>query len=1044
MVRGEMLPNNEKHPVEKQSVWRWLKRVGNFDVRGQSGFEISLWMSLLLILMIGIVAIAQLFLDEIGGQSDQNSLAKVADDLEQSLSSGADYLDGYETTIVIPETVNNKPYSLKLIGSRQGSNSFLELKMKVEDGEDLVEVRKLPSNIKPHSKIIPGEEVSIAKRDGILFVDQKMDNVKLLPTPSFMVLEESYAFYIKADDYVSVNVSDGLRIGKGFRNDGCANSGSSVIVQNDDFISIIACKSGIAQVRIYDSTGSVLRKYDVNVDSPFYFSESLPDFDFTQYTPITPSVLPEGKGDVKDATYFIRPVLPDGLVFNQATRTLQGTPSTSQPKSYYNYTIASPKTVSTSMNFSISVNAVPRFQSFTIDRMKFQQHISVGKVSIPIATGGDGELSYSMRPALPDGLTLNHGFLSGAPTTAQPARFYEYVVTDQDGDQDSITFQIAVDPLSITCKSSTYCSSNGLVEESINHTSTLHPSGLNSGSQSISASGNFLIVGSEKDDSNGMVDSGSVHVFELDSSRNTFVEKVKLYASDKHSNAGFGGSVEIESLTRTDAVLAVGSSSADNGKGAVYVFNYSESSWIQNTKLQPVGLAAGDGFGVSVSISNDRVLVGANGSDNGKGAAYIFKYNETSSGWYSETVLKPADLSTGDGFGSSVSISDGNVVVNAPRKNKVYFFQFSSSSDRWEPAGTAVPDSSFKGSGFGDSISMSLSYTLIGSSNEGRGTGAVYVYEKKDNVWNRSGKLKIGEGKQGDLFGNVVNLRGHIAGVSAPGQGAYYVFTRSEDSWGLWAKLKPHGVVKSSMFGNDASLFWPNVFLSDPGTVGRGSVYRFLIESGQCVKEVSSCGSSCSLGVCVDNNVPTFGNAVVNDMFLEYGRDVSVTLPTAVGGDGTLAYSLEKVLPDGLVFDENSRVLSGNPAQVQKSTAYSYKVKDLDDDTDVLDFAITVVEDKITSFGSQTIPDVVLLKNRRNSKPLPGAVEGDIPFSYTITPSLPTGVSFNSILRLISGTPTQIQDRTTYTYNAADVDGDVDSLNFAITIPPPINGVCGI
>ncbi len=61
---------------------------------------------------------------------------------------------------------------------------------------------------------------------------------------------------------------------------------------------------------------------------------------------------------------------------------------------------------------------------------------------------------------------------------------------------------------------------------------------------------------------------------------------------------------------------------------------------------------AGDSFGVSVSLSGDRVLVGAFLDDDKgavAGAAYVFV--RSGSGWALESKLVPADGAAGDYFG---------------------------------------------------------------------------------------------------------------------------------------------------------------------------------------------------------------------------------------------------------------------------------------------------------------------------------------------------------------------------------------------------------
>ncbi len=82
------------------------------------------------------------------------------------------------------------------------------------------------------------------------------------------------------------------------------------------------------------------------------------------------------------------------------------------------------------------------------------------------------------------------------------------------------------------------------------------------------------------------------------------------------------------------------------------------SSVISETKLTASDGAEDDYFGVSVSISGDTLVVGADfDDDNGddSGSAYVFRYN--GSAWDEGTKLTASDGAKDDYFGVSVSIA---------------------------------------------------------------------------------------------------------------------------------------------------------------------------------------------------------------------------------------------------------------------------------------------------------------------------------------------------------------------------------------------------
>ena len=70
-----------------------------------------------------------------------------------------------------------------------------------------------------------------------------------------------------------------------------------------------------------------------------------------------------------------------------------------------------------------------------------------------------------------------------------------------------------------------------------------------------------------------------------------------------------------------------------------------------------------------------------------------------------------------------------------------------------------------------------------------------------------------------------------------------------------------------------------------------------------------------------------------------------------------------------------------------------------------------------------------------DSETLPAASGGDGVLTYTLTPDLPAGLVFDPATRVLSGTPTEAQAETLYTYTATDSDAALpDSVSLTFTI----------
>jgi hypothetical protein len=147
-----------------------------------------------------------------------------------------------------------------------------------------------------------------------------------------------------------------------------------------------------------------------------------------------------------------------------------------------------------------------------------------------------------------------------------------------------------------------------------------------------------------------------------DAVRTTVGEQAKLRPSDGAAGDYFGYSV---SLSGNRALVgAVGDS--DNGleSGAAYVFAFDGTTWNEQAKLTASDEETGDSFGTAVALLGTRALVGAihNDSD-GIGAAYFFDSNGTT--WTERAKFSAADSTTGDYFGISVSLSGPRALVGA-------------------------------------------------------------------------------------------------------------------------------------------------------------------------------------------------------------------------------------------------------------------------------------------------------------------------------------------------------------------------------------------
>ena len=224
-----------------------------------------------------------------------------------------------------------------------------------------------------------------------------------------------------------------------------------------------------------------------------------------------------------------------------------------------------------------------------------------------------------------------------------------------------------------------------------------------------SISGDTILVGAREDDDDGS-NSGSAYVFERNQpAADQWGEVKKLTASDGAGGDLFGYSVSISGDTVVVGAYGDDDSGADSG--SAYVFERNEpaaNQWSEVKKLTASDGAASDYFGFAVSINGDTVVVGAfyddnaNGSD--AGSAYAFQRDEGGAdNWGEVTKLTASDGAADDYLGVSVFVSGDTIVVGAEgdddkgeTSGSAYVFQISSPEQ--PPSGPpGVPGVSFWG-----------------------------------------------------------------------------------------------------------------------------------------------------------------------------------------------------------------------------------------------------------------------------------------------------------------------------------------------------------
>jgi FG-GAP repeat len=250
-----------------------------------------------------------------------------------------------------------------------------------------------------------------------------------------------------------------------------------------------------------------------------------------------------------------------------------------------------------------------------------------------------------------------------------------------------------------------------------------------------------------------------------------FIQQAKLTVSDGVVDHGFGDSVAISGDT-----VVVGASGDNSGRGAAYVFVKPGSGWANATETAK--LTASDpahAFGHSVAITDDTIVVGAYNASSQPGAAYVFV--KPGSGWANTTEtakLTASDGVAGDFFGYSVGISSDTVVVGAiiaSQQGAAYVFVKPGSG--WANATETAKLTASDGAAFdefGYSVGISSDTVVVGATFDDSQRGSAYVFVKPGSGWanaTETAKLTASDGGTGDQFGLSVAVSGDTVVVGA-------------------------------------------------------------------------------------------------------------------------------------------------------------------------------------------------------------------------------------------------------------------------------------
>ncbi len=724
----------------------------------------------------------------------------------------------------------------------------------------------------------------------------------------------------------------------------------------------------------------------------------------------------------------------------------------------------------------------PSFGGASILGLRLVKNAAMDPVTLPAATGGNGDLSYDILETLPSGLAFDDStrILSGTPTAKQDVSQYTYEVEDADGDTASLPLTIEIVG---KAKDDASFVSYGAVPERMaaDSTATVTVRMLNTGTTTWTsdryklgsqAPKNNTTWGMKRVPLSSAVPPNGEALFEFEitapSSADGYKFRWRMLRKEQGSAAErFGGktelrTIEVEALSFGDATIA-------------------DQKWTVGEPIEPVVLPEASGTSGVLSYALTPVLPAGVSLDGS---------TQTLSGTPTEVQAETEYTYTAtDENGNSASLTFNIEVVAAP-VDDASFVSWSGVPSKMAVGSTATVTVTMENVGT-TTWTKSLHYRLGSESprdNETWGVNRAYLPGSDD------APVEV-------LPNGTVEFTFEITAPSTVGSYAFeWRMVRNGVSWFGSSTGSVMIEVEDPSFGDEVIV--DQTYVKDipiepvvlPAASGSGGALSYAVtpplpagltftESTRTLSgtptvvqaataytytATDGAGNSASLTFhitveAVSRDGASFVSTSGAPSKMAAGSTAVVTVTMENTGTTTWTeaglYRLGSQDPqDNETWGTNRVHLPadpeslGNSVSVPPNTTVDFTFEMTAPSTlgphafewqmvrnGVAWFgestgSVTIeVEDP--SFGDQTIADATYLTNEPiEPVVLPAASGTGGALSYAVTHPLPAGLSFSESTRTISGTPTEATATTEYTYTATDGNGSTASLTFSMTV----------
>jgi choice-of-anchor B domain-containing protein len=244
--------------------------------------------------------------------------------------------------------------------------------------------------------------------------------------------------------------------------------------------------------------------------------------------------------------------------------------------------------------------------------------------------------------------------------------------------------------------------------------------------------------------------------------------------------------------------------------------------------------AAAQGFGQTVLVAGDELLVGESLFVDRPGIVYVYR-KDASGTWAEAAQLRASDAEPNDHFGRALAVAEGDLLVGSTisRGSGALYVFSRGANGLWQETQSLVPANADTADSFGRMAATDGRTVFMSDWAADSSAGAVYVFEKRDGRWQETQKLSAPDAAANDWFGGSIAVSGDLLAVAArqrsQARGGVYVLRRGGDGqWTHTGFIAPPDTTQGFQFGVATAFAGDALLVGAPGADGFvGAVYAY-------------------------------------------------------------------------------------------------------------------------------------------------------------------------------------------------------------------------